>query len=245
MKILDIRAFSVRGGFPYEGEKYMEERLVRPTDIYPEFAEMDYIEDSRARAFSGTQPTERASKSTMEIVSNFLEILTDEGITGISPVGNSWPIVKASLRPLLLGRDVLAVEKVWDIMYRWLVHGRKCETMIAISAVDNCIWDIIGKYRKEPVLCLLGGPVKDKIRIYASMLGHSLDPKLVSERARRMAELGYTAQKWFFRYGPSSGLAGEEKNLELVRTFRDAVGYDTELMLDCWMSWSIPYTIKM
>jgi len=245
LKIIDVRAFTVRGEFPFEGEQYMEERLVRPTDIYPEFAQMGYAEDSRTRAFSGTQPTEKATKSAMEVMGNFLEISTDEGITGISPVGTSWQVIRNLLRPLLLGRDALAVEKVWDIMYRWLVHGRKCETMIAISAVDNCLWDIIGKYRKEPVHCLLGGPVKDRIRIYASMLGHSLEPRLVAERAQQMAELGYTAQKWFFLYGPSAGLVGEKKNLELAKTFRDAVGYDSELMLDCWMSWNIPYTVKM
>jgi L-rhamnonate dehydratase len=126
-----------------------------------------------------------------------------------------------------------------------MVHGRKCETMIAISAADNCLWDIIGKYRGEPVHRLLGGPVKDKIRVYASMLGHSLEPSLVTQRAQQMMELGYTAQKWFFRYGPIDGIKGEKKNLELAKTFRDAVGYDSELMLDCWMSWSVPYTIKM
>ena len=245
MKITDVRAFTVGGEFPFQGEQYMEERLVRPTDIYPEFAEMGYDADSRARAYSGTQPTEKVSTSRMQITGNFLEISTDEGITGICPVGTSWQTIKESLKPLLLGKDVLAIEKVWDLMYRWLVHGRKCETMIAISAADNCLWDIIGKYRKEPVHSLLGGPVKERIRIYASMLGHGLEPKLVAERAQQMVELGYTAQKWFFRHGPSAGLVGEKKNLELAKTFRDAVGYDSELMLDCWMSWSIPYTIRM
>jgi len=60
-----------------------------------------------------------------------------------------------------------------------------------------------------------------------------------------MADLGYTAQKWFFMHGPSDGIKGEKKNLELAKTFRDAVGYESDLMLDCWMSWSVPYTIKM
>ncbi|MFX0093267.1 MAG: enolase C-terminal domain-like protein, partial [Candidatus Hodarchaeota archaeon] len=50
---------------------------------------------------------------------------------------------------------------------------------------------------------------------------------------------------WLVRYGPSHGIKGMEKNIELAKTFRDAVGYESELMLDAWMSWSIPYTIKM
>src|SRR4030042_4384364 len=145
MKITNVRAFAIRGEFPFQGEQYMEERLVRPTDIYPEFAEMGYMADSRTRAFSGTQPTPTTSTSLMEITGTFLEITTDEGITGIAPVGTSWPTIRDSLKPLLLGKDALAIEKIWDLMYRWLVHGRKCETMIAISAVDNCLWDIVGK----------------------------------------------------------------------------------------------------
>ncbi|MDQ1278845.1 MAG: L-rhamnonate dehydratase [Thermoproteota archaeon] len=234
LKITDVRAFTVYGDFPFEGERYMEERLVRPVDIYPEHFEI------------GPESTKKTSEKTMELARNFLEITTEVGIVGLAPLTlENWWVIDNALKPLLIGRDALTIEKIWDQMYRVQVHGRKCQTMIAISAVDCCLWDLIGKYRKEPVHRLLGGPVKEKIRIYASMLGHSLEPKLVAERAQEMADLGYTAQKWFFRYGPSRGIEGEKMNLELAKTFRDSVGYDSELMLDCWMSWNIPYTIKM
>lgn len=93
------------------------------------------------------------------------------------------------MKPFIIGKEVLALEKIWNQMYRTRVHGRKCQTMIAISSVDNCLWDIIGKYRKEQVFRILGRPVKDKILVYASMLGHSLKPKLVAERAQQIADL--------------------------------------------------------
>jgi L-alanine-DL-glutamate epimerase-like enolase superfamily enzyme len=234
LRITDVKAFTVLGDFPFEDDHYMEERLVRPADIYPEQFEI------------GPDPTKKTSEKTMELTRSFLEITTEDGTSGLAPlVLENWWVINNSLRPLLIGKDALAVEKIWDQMYRTQVHGRKCQTMIAISAIDCCLWDIIGKTRKEPVHRLLGGPVKDKIRIYASMLGHSLAPELVARRAREMVDLGYTAQKWFFRYGPSAGIEGERKNLELAKTFRDAVGYESELMLDCWMSWSVPYTIRM
>jgi L-alanine-DL-glutamate epimerase-like enolase superfamily enzyme len=51
--------------------------------------------------------------------------------------------------------------------------------------------------------------------------------------------------KWFFRDGPADGREGMERNIGLVRSIRDAVGDDVDLMLDCWMSWDVPYTIKM
>lgn len=234
LEIKEVKAFSVTSEFPFEGEQYMEERLVRPVDIYPEHFEI------------GPEPTKKTSSKTMELTRSFLEITTKTGITGLAPTQiQSWPIIQSSLKPLLIGRDALSVEKIWDQMYRSQVHGRKCQTLIAISAVDNCLWDIAGKYRNEPVHRLLGGPVKDKIRTYASMLGYSLEPKLEAQRAQEMADLGFTAQKWFFRYSPSNGIEGEKRNLELAKTFRDAVGYDSELMLDCWMSWNIPYTVRM
>jgi L-rhamnonate dehydratase len=60
-----------------------------------------------------------------------------------------------------------------------------------------------------------------------------------------MQAAGYTAQKWFFRYGPADGLAGMEKNVALVRTVREAVGPTTEIMLDCWMGWDVTYATRM
>jgi L-alanine-DL-glutamate epimerase-like enolase superfamily enzyme len=234
IKITGVKAFTVYAEFPFKDEKYMEERLVRPIDIYPEYFK------------TGPQPTKKVSKETMEITRSFMEISTDAEISGLTQIiPQSWSIIKNSLSPIILGKDVLSIEKIWDQMFRIQVHGRKCQTMIAISAVDNCLWDIIGKYRKEPIHRLLGGPVKEKIRAYASMLGHSIEPKLLAERAQKMVDTGYTAQKWFFRYGPSKGIKGVRKNIELAKTFRDAVGYESDLMLDTWMSWSIPYTIKM
>jgi L-alanine-DL-glutamate epimerase-like enolase superfamily enzyme len=136
LKITDVKAFTIIGEFPFEGEKYMEERLVQPIDIYPEY---------KAR---GPRETKKVSSIAMEVTRSFLEIKTDADITGIAPVGSiSWEIIKVTLKQLLLSQDVLAIEKIWDQMYRTQVHGRKCQTMIAISAVDNCLWDIIGCLR--------------------------------------------------------------------------------------------------
>jgi L-alanine-DL-glutamate epimerase-like enolase superfamily enzyme len=154
-------------------------------------------------------------------------------------------IVENELKPFILGEDPFSVEKIWDIMYRSQVHGRKGDTVFAISAVDCAVWDLIGKVKEEPVVKLLGGPVQEKVPAYASMLGFSLEPDKVVERCQEHVEQGFKAMKWFFRHGPGSGSSGVEKNIELAKTVRDAVGYDVELMLDCWMSWTVPYTIKM
>ncbi len=231
MKIKDIRTFTLRSG-PIVPKGFWEERLVRPVDIYERFR------------VEGASP--HGEEGQFERI--FLEILVEDyeerGIFG--PISHKTAsIVKKSLKPLILGEDPFSVEKIWDIMYRSQIHGRKGETIIALSAVDCALWDFIGKVKREPVVRLLGGPVQEKVPAYASMLGFSLNPKDIERRCQEYVDKGFRAMKWFFRHGPGSGLKGIEENLRLVKTVRDAVGYDVELMLDCWNSWTISYAVKM
>lgn len=57
--------------------------------------------------------------------------------------------------------------------------------------------------------------------------------------------LGYTAQKWFFRYGPGDGAEGLAKNLAMAQAVRTAVGPHYMLMFDCFMGWEVTYAIQM
>jgi L-alanine-DL-glutamate epimerase-like enolase superfamily enzyme len=241
IRITDVKTLRVRGPITYEGGgEYWEERLVQPIDIYPDYkGAIPWDEATGSHA--------KVSPNQVEVEGSWLEIETDSGLKGIVnwiPPAVAY-ICRNVLKPILVGQDPVAVEKIWDQLYRTQVHGRKCDTMLAISAVDCAIWDIIGKMRDEPVYRLLGGPVKEKIRAYASCLGWSLKPELVVKRAQMYLDQGYTAMKWFFRHGPSDGVKGEKENIRLVKTLRDAVGYDVDIMLDCWMSWNVKYTIKM
>ncbi|MBS7610159.1 mandelate racemase/muconate lactonizing protein [Candidatus Bathyarchaeota archaeon] len=230
MQIKDIRSFKLRGPWPY-GEDFWKERLVMPLDIYPKF-----------RSYEG-----RRVPRPPYLEQTFLEIITDEGISGIyGPIGSSQAsFIQNAFRNILIGEDPFRIEMLWDQMYRSQVHGRKGETMMAISAVDCALWDLIGKAKGEPVVRLLGGPLKEEMPAYASTLGCSLDPQEVSKVSQAYVEEGFRALKWFFRYGPGDGEKGMERNLQLVKAVRDAVGYEVDLMLDCWMSWTIPYTLKM
>ena len=154
--------------------------------------------------------------------------------------------VARRLRPVLLGRDPVAHEMLWDQMHRIMVHGRQGDAMLAISAVDCALWDLKGRWLNQPVYRLLGGPTRTEVPAYASMLGFTvLDPGRVRERALEYKEMGYTAQKWFFRHGPTSGPEGMRKNVELVRTLRDALGPDDDIMLDCWQSMEPTYVVDL
>jgi L-alanine-DL-glutamate epimerase-like enolase superfamily enzyme len=149
------------------------------------------------------------------------------------------------LRPIVESADALAHEALWDKLYRYAVHGRKGVVMMAISAIDCAVWDLKGRWANAPVYRLLGGPTRTNIPAYASALGYSIEPSRAAERARELVAQGYRATKWFFRDGPADGPAGLVRNVGLVRALREAIGPDVDLMLDCWMSWDVPYTFRM
>jgi len=227
MIISAVRCFQVSG----EGEfPPLEERQVGMLDIYPEYA---------ARGPSG--------RTTTRITDTFVQIDTDDGLSGLfGPIfEESAVIIQKKLTPFLVGQDPLASERLWDLLYRQDRHARKGYEMMAISAVDCALWDIRGKFFGQPVYRLLGGPTRSEIPAYASMLGYSHESAKVRERAQWAVEQGFRAQKWFFRHGPSDGLEGMAKNVALIRTVREAVGPNVEIMVDCWMGWDTTYAVRM
>jgi L-alanine-DL-glutamate epimerase-like enolase superfamily enzyme len=81
------------------------------------------------------------------------------------------------------------------------------------------------------------------VEAYASCLGHSLEPEAVRTCALQFKNEGFRYQKWFLAYGPGSGAEGMQKNVELVRILREALGEETELMFDSFMGWDLNYAI--
>jgi L-alanine-DL-glutamate epimerase-like enolase superfamily enzyme len=236
MKISSIRLRKLRGTLETDGPMW-EERLARPIDIYAEYRHRSDFE-------GGTQ----VAPDGFRIETCFVEIHTDEGVSGIGgPIPESVAAIIAwKLRPILMGKDAIATELLWDQMHRIMVHGRQGEAMLAISAVDCALWDLKGKWLGQPVYRLIGGPTRESIPAYASMLGFAvLDAGRVRARAQEYKAKGFTAQKWFFRHGPMSGAEGLKKNVELVRTLREALGDDYDIMLDCWQSMDVPYVIEL
>ncbi len=235
MKITDIKLRQLTGVMEVEGT-FFEERLVRPLDIYEEF-----------RSTNDMQRGRQLDDSYLEITGAYVQVETDEGATGIA--GPLTPAVAYQVwaqKDLLIGRDPLATEFLWDIMHRSAAHGRQGEPMMGISAIYIALWDLKGKSLGIPVYRLIGGPTQKTMPAYASMLGYATtDMGLVRERAVEMKERGYRAQKWFFRHGPMSGPEGVKLNTDLARTVREAVGPDIDIMLDAWQSWDFNYAIKM
>jgi L-rhamnonate dehydratase len=178
-----------------------------------------------------------------------VEIECDDGTIGIGNAALAPHPTKTTidtyLKPLLLGTDPLDSEYLWQSMYRrTLPFGRKGIGMTAISAVDLAIWDAKGKILKQPVFRLLGGRTKPNIPVYASRLYSQPLDTLYAE-AKAYAAEGFSAVKLRFGWGPKDGVAGINRNLDLVKTAREALGPDVDLMADCYMGWTVEYGKRM
>jgi L-alanine-DL-glutamate epimerase-like enolase superfamily enzyme len=231
MQISDVVLFRVHGH--WTGPIFPPgDRQARQIDIYPEFNTV------------GGQ----GHQADAPIHALYVEIQTDEGVTGQFGPIEEWQAfhIDRALRPFLTGRDPLANELLYDQMIRMDRHGRSGLYMTAISAVDCALWDLKGKAWGQPVYRLLGGPTRSAVPAYASMLGFATeDPAAAAAAAREYQALGFTAQKWFFRYGPGDGAEGMVKNLAMAQAVRDAVGPHYALMFDAFMGWDASYAVKM
>ncbi len=178
-----------------------------------------------------------------------VEIFTDAGLVGIGNAALSPLVTKqvidSYLAPLLVGQDPWDTEFLWQQMYRkTMAFGRKGIGMVAISAVDIALWDILGKSAKQPVYRLLGGKTKQRIPVYASRL-YSGDLRELAAEAKRYRDEGYRAMKLRFGWGPMDGAAGMQRNVELVRTVRETVGAEVDVMADAYMGWTLDYAKRM
>lgn len=178
-----------------------------------------------------------------------VEVFTDNGLVGIGNAALAPRVTKQVidqyLKPLLIGADPWDTEFLWQHMYRkTMAFGRKGIGMVAISALDIALWDILGKSAGQPVYRLLGGRTKPRIPVYASRLYSMPLDQLAVEAARYKAE-GFKAMKLRFGWGPADGAAGMARNLELVRTVREVVGDEIDVMADAYMGWNMDYAKRM
>jgi L-rhamnonate dehydratase len=178
-----------------------------------------------------------------------VEVFTNDGLVGIGNAALAPQVTKQVvdlyLKPILIGADPWETEFLWQRMYRkTMAFGRKGITMAAISAVDIALWDILGKSAKQPVYRLLGGRTKARIPVYASRLYSSPLDQLAAE-AKRYKDEGYKAMKLRFGWGPTDGAAGMHRNVDLVRTVRETVGEEIDVMADAYMGWTLDYAKRM
>jgi L-alanine-DL-glutamate epimerase-like enolase superfamily enzyme len=221
----------------YEGERDSVAGVDRQHQVQP----LHVYEEHRPKEYADA-PGKPGKARTSAI---YLTLRADSGLEGIyGPIDSEAAfVINQQLKQFILGKDPLAGETLWDQMFRSNRHARGGAYMMAISAIDNAAWDLRGRFFNTPVYRLLGGPTRSRVEAYCSTLGYSVQPESIRRRAAEFKKMGFRNQKWFLAYGPGDGLPGLQKNVDLVRIGREAVGNDVNLMYDAFMGWELDYAI--
>ncbi len=193
----------------------------------------------------------------------FIEVSTDEGITGWGEITGTLPVanrsVCAALRhvsDLIEGDDPRLIEMIWNKIFRSFTYmGSRGATTNIISAIDIALWDIRGKVLGLPISELFGGPVRDGVPIYCHPQNGSSIEEMV-QHVKAIVETGQKALK-LDPFQPhheeeSNGyltgkLSAESENLgaDRIAAIREAVGPDIEVMIDCHGRFDAPTAIRL
>lgn len=159
-----------------------------------------------------------------------IRVEADNGLVGYAPGQGSeeWhKIIGSVIAPFLEGRALADPDA---LRVHFLAGpGQDAAFERVYCAVELALYDIVGKWKGLPVSELLGGRVRDHIRLYGSA-GMYMSPEQYAKEAKAIADLGFRAYKMRSGIGP-------DRDLETVRLMREAVGPDFELMIDAHTWW--------
>src|SRR5690606_3442086 len=136
------------------------------------------------------------------------------------------------LSEYLTGIDPRKIEDIWQVLYRGGFYRGGPILMSAISGIDQALWDIKGKALNTPVYDLLGGAVRDKMKVYGWVGGDR--PSLVADAARKRLDAGFHAVK--MNACGSMEWIDTPKMVQdavaCIASVRDAIGFDMGLGID-------------
>lgn len=177
----------------------------------------------------------------------FVKVETDQpGLFGWGEATLEWKtraVVGAieDFSPMIAGEDPTEIEFLYQKMYRHSFFRMGPIGMSAISGIEQALWDILGKSLGVPAYRLLGGAVRNQVRMYTHLGGgqmkavyETFDPGPLIDRALDVIERGYTALKVVFvPYSePLMGIPSIKKFADLMARLRDAVGDSIDIMID-------------
>lgn len=171
----------------------------------------------------------------------FIKVETDAGLYGWgeASLGTQEAALSgcvSDLKRLIIGRDPREIEKMYFEVYRDIYWKGGPVLMSAISGIEMAMWDITGKYFNAPVYALMGGKMRDSVRMYANawFVGANT-PEEFAAYARKAVALGVTALKWDPFGKAYMTLTGEEleRASAIVGAVRDAVGPHVDLLIEC------------
>ena len=172
----------------------------------------------------------------------FLQVFTDEGMTGIVPAQGgalNKVLIEDLLKPYVIGEDPLNTERIWEKMY-WgsLSSGRRGAAISAISAIDIAIWDLKGKILNQPVHKLLGGH-RDTVPAYGSSINRNYTREELIKETTGYVKSGFKMIKM------KIGGRDPNEDLERIKLMRETIGPNIDLAVDVNNGWSLTTAIRM
>ncbi|MEZ4863584.1 MAG: mandelate racemase/muconate lactonizing enzyme family protein [Caldilineaceae bacterium] len=169
--------------------------------------------------------------SPTESTQSLIEVVTDEGVRGYGSAYTNGSLVLGALqllRPWIIGDSALEPERVVESLHqRTFWQGRGGAVTNTLSGIDMALWDILGKATGQPVARLLGGYYRERIKPYGSII--FAEPARLRAKLEAVVARGFRAIK--MGWGPFGRVDRQTDEL-LVRTARETVGPNVELMVD-------------
>jgi galactonate dehydratase len=169
----------------------------------------------------------------------FLKIHTDEGLVGLGEPtleNRAYTIVTAinEIEPYLIGKDPTRVVHHWQAIYKHAFYRGGPLLTSALSGVEHALWDLAGKAAGVPVYQLLGGPLRDRIKLYAHARGDT--PEALAAHGRELVAQGYVALKTVIRGPRPARIIETPAFIEQVEArldaLRSAVGNEIDIGVD-------------
>ena len=171
----------------------------------------------------------------------FIKVETDDGLYGWgeASLGTREKALEGcieDMKRMVVGRDPLDIEKMWFEVYRDSYWKGGPVMMSALSGIEIACWDIAGKYYNAPVAKLLGGNVRNKIKMYANawFVG-AREPEQFAQKAKEAVARGIKALKWdpFGKAYMTLTREEMENAIACVSAVREAVGSRIEILIEC------------
>lgn len=167
-----------------------------------------------------------------------LQVHTDEGLVGLgAPMnyehGRTVQRAILDMGDYLIGRDPLQIEDHWQTIFRSSYSRQMPILLSALSGIEMACLDILGKRVGMPIWKLLGGSVRDRVRVYGGAGGAT--PELAADSARRSVAAGFTALKttpFPDPVRPIESPAGIDRVVSHVAAIREAVGLQIDIAID-------------
>ncbi len=183
----------------------------------------------------------------------FVKVYTDEGIDGVGEATLEYKekaLIGAveHIKEYLVGQDPRDIERHFHDIYRDAYWRGGAVLMSALSAVEMALWDILGKSLGVPVYRLLGGKLRDRVRIYVNgWFAGARTPEDFGAAARVAVKRGITAMKWDPFGKNYLEISNKELSVALDRiaAVRDAVGDEVDLLIEGHGRFNVPTGIKI